>query len=105
MDRDWTDAQAIPPDRAIGRPAAPGTWQAGGATPRGSSMTPRPQRFSMIRSFALADLFTLGNAACGMGAVLATVEYVASRDPHFMWIAFALLPVALVLDILDGTVA
>lgn len=66
---------------------------------------PRPQRFSMIRSFALADLLTLGNAASGSGSLFATVEYVRTGDRGFMWLAFALLPVALVLDILDGTVA
>lgn len=68
-------------------------------------MEPRPKRFSMIRSFALADLFTLGNAWCGSGAVLATVEYVGSRDTRYLWLAFALLPVALVLDVLDGSIA
>lgn len=59
----------------------------------------------MIRSFVFADLLTLGNAFCGSAALLLTVEYVASRDSRNIWIAFALFPVALILDMLDGTVA
>ena len=27
------------------------------------------RHFSMVRDFHLADFFTLGNAACGMGAI------------------------------------
>lgn len=69
---------------------------------------PRPVKkppFSMIRTFALADVITLGNAACGTGAILACMSYTAtgSRDAA-LW-AFALLPVALVCDALDGSVA
>lgn len=59
----------------------------------------------MIRSFALADLLTLGNAFCGSGALFATIQYVAKGDRFYLWLAFALLPVALILDVLDGTVA
>lgn len=59
----------------------------------------------MIRSFVFADLLTLGNAACGSAALLATVEYVASGDSRYIWLAFALFPVALILDVLDGAVA
>ena len=33
------------------------------------SATP-PRHFSMLREFHLADFFTLGNAACGVGAIL-----------------------------------
>jgi CDP-diacylglycerol--serine O-phosphatidyltransferase len=65
----------------------------------------RPQHFSMIRDFALADVLTLGNAFCGSGSVFAAIEYVATRDRHYMWLAIGLLPIALVLDVLDGTVA
>ena len=64
-----------------------------------------PRHFSMIRSFALADLLTLGNAFCGSGALFATIQYVDTGDRSFLWLAFALLPVALILDVLDGTVA
>lgn len=64
-----------------------------------------PRHFSMIRSFALADLLTLGNAFCGSGALFATIQFVDKGDRSFLWLAFALLPVALILDVLDGTVA
>ena len=63
------------------------------------------KHFSMIRSFHLADFFTLANAACGVASVFAVIGYVASgaRD-QFLWAA-ALLPIALVFDVLDGRIA
>ena len=63
------------------------------------------RRFSLIRTFVLADVITLGNAACGMGAIMACLRYVESRDRDSMWIAFGLLPLALICDVLDGSVA
>lgn len=66
---------------------------------------PKRQRFSMLRSFVLADFITLGNAMCGMGAILLCLSYVELRDRQTLWTAFALLPIALVCDILDGSVA
>ena len=71
-------------------------------------MTTRPPRkphFSLLRTFALADLLTLGNAACGMGSILLSMEHVATGDRAAMGWAMGLLPIALVLDILDGSVA
>ena len=63
------------------------------------------KHFSMIRGFHLADFFTLGNAACGVGAVFLAMLYVASGSgAHFMWAA-ALAPVAFVLDVFDGRIA
>jgi CDP-diacylglycerol--serine O-phosphatidyltransferase len=59
----------------------------------------------MLRTFALADIITLGNVACGMGAILACMKYVASGDRTAILMAFALLPLALVCDALDGKVA
>jgi CDP-diacylglycerol--serine O-phosphatidyltransferase len=67
--------------------------------------TPKKPIFSLIRTFALADLLTLGNAACGTVAVLLAMQYVATSDPTMMKLALGLLPIALVLDILDGQVA
>ncbi len=66
---------------------------------------PRPQHFSLIRSFVLADVLTLGNAACGTTAILLCMTYVASPNPTALWTAFALLPAAFVVDALDGAVA
>lgn len=68
-------------------------------------MPDRPPHFSMLRTFVLADLLTLGNAAAGMGAILSALAYVADGAPGHAWRAMALLPVAFVLDALDGAVA
>ena len=65
----------------------------------------KKQRFSMVRTFVLADLITLGNAFCGTGAVLASMSYVATNDRTAIWAALVLLPLALVCDALDGAVA
>jgi CDP-diacylglycerol---serine O-phosphatidyltransferase len=72
-----------------------------------STSTPgdKRQRFSMIRSFVLADLLTLGNGACGSGSVLAAMYYLVTADGRWLWLAMALLPVALIFDFADGRVA
>src|SRR5688572_29765590 len=67
--------------------------------------TPRKPRFSMVRTLVLADVITLGNAFCGTGAILASMSYVASGNRDAIVVAFVLLAVALVCDILDGSVA
>ena len=59
----------------------------------------------MLRTFVLADFITLGNAASGMGAIMACLRYVETRDRSAMWVAFGLLPLALICDVLDGSVA
>lgn len=66
---------------------------------------PKPKRFSMIRSFALADFITLANAFCGMGSILFCMAYLASGERGAILWAFVLLPIALVCDALDGSVA
>src|SRR5689334_22636280 len=44
----------------------------------------RIRHFSMIRGFQLADVFTLGNAACGVAAVFFSMLYIESRSvTHF----------------------
>ena len=59
----------------------------------------------MIRGFHLADLFTLGNAACGVGSVFLAMAFVASGSlAHFYWAA-ALAPAAFIFDVFDGRVA
>jgi CDP-diacylglycerol--serine O-phosphatidyltransferase len=65
----------------------------------------RPRHFSMIREFHLADFLTLGNAACGVGAVLLAMLYMESRFPIHFFIACALLPAAFAFDVFDGKVA
>jgi CDP-diacylglycerol---serine O-phosphatidyltransferase len=66
---------------------------------------PRKKPFSLIRSFSLADVITVGNAACGTGAVLCSMSYMATRERGAIWAALVLLPLALICDALDGTVA
>lgn len=69
-------------------------------------MQPTVRRhFSMVREFHLADFFTLGNAACGVGAVLLAMLFMASADTVHFLIAAALAPAAFVLDVLDGRIA
>jgi len=66
---------------------------------------PRRRHFAMLRTFVLADFITLGNASCGMAAILACLAYVQGREPVYLWTALALFPFALVADVLDGMVA
>lgn len=61
--------------------------------------------FSMIRTFALADVLTLLNGASGAGAILALMQHVATGEARWFWTAVALFPIALLLDIADGRVA
>jgi CDP-diacylglycerol--serine O-phosphatidyltransferase len=67
-------------------------------------MTPR-RHLSMLRSYTVADLLTIGNAACGAIAIFLCLDYLATDERRFLWIAFALLPAALAFDVLDGYVA
>ena len=70
-----------------------------------SHSAPARKHFSMIRGFHLADVFTLGNAACGVGAVFLAMAYMASRSlEHFLWAA-ALAPAAFIFDVFDGRIA
>jgi CDP-diacylglycerol---serine O-phosphatidyltransferase len=64
-----------------------------------------PRHFSMLRGFHVADFFTLGNAACGVGAVLLAMLYMASQSTAHFYAAAALAPAAFIFDILDGRIA
>lgn len=59
----------------------------------------------MIRSFHLADWFTLGNAICGVGALFAVMTFLQGGDVLHLLLACALIPLALVFDFLDGRIA
>jgi CDP-diacylglycerol---serine O-phosphatidyltransferase len=63
------------------------------------------RHLSMLRSFTPADVLTVGNASCGTIAIFLCLDYVAADNRRFLWMAFLLLPLALVLDVLDGYVA
>jgi CDP-diacylglycerol--serine O-phosphatidyltransferase len=63
-------------------------------------------RFSMIRSFHLADWLTVANACCGIGALFAAMSFLQTpSEPWHLLLACGLVPLALVLDVLDGKVA
>jgi CDP-diacylglycerol---serine O-phosphatidyltransferase len=64
-----------------------------------------PRHFSMLRGFHLADFFTLGNAACGVGAVFFAMLYMSTQLAFHFYAAAALAPAAFVFDVLDGRVA
>lgn len=61
--------------------------------------------FSMLRSYALPDLFTIGNAAAGTGAIFLCLSYLQGASRASLWVAFALIPFALLCDGFDGWVA
>ncbi len=61
---------------------------------------------SLLRSFVPADFLTLGNAACGTGAIFACLNHLEQDHRVFpLVVAFLLLPLALGLDVADGIVA
>ena len=62
----------------------------------------RKARFSMLRSYTVADLFTIGNAASGMISIFFCLNYIAEGRHKLFWLAFALLFAALGFDIFDG---
>jgi len=59
----------------------------------------------MLRSYTPADALTIGNASCGTIAIFLCLDYIAAGNRRLLWIAFVLLPLALVCDVLDGYVA
>jgi len=65
----------------------------------------KPKPFSMIREFHLADWFTLGNAFAGVGALFSVMTYLQTGAVQHLLYACALIPLALVFDVLDGRVA
>ena len=64
-----------------------------------------PRHFSMLREFHLADFFTLGNAACGVGAVFFAMLYMSTQLAFHFYAAAALAPAAFIFDVLDGRIA
>ena len=69
-------------------------------------MPPSAKRhFTMVREFHLADFFTLGNASCGVGAILLAMMYMATGDLSHFFASAALAPAAFLFDVLDGRIA
>lgn len=65
----------------------------------------KPRHFSMIREMHLADVFTLGNAACGVGGVFCAMVYLATHSVAYFYAAAILAPLAFIFDVLDGRIA
>ena len=63
------------------------------------------RHFSMLRDFHLADWFTLGNAFCGTGAVFASLRFLQDGQISYLLLGMALIPLAFILDALDGRIA
>jgi len=63
------------------------------------------ERFSMLRSFHVADLLTLANAACGTGAIFLAMSYASERDVSKVYAFAVVLVFAVAFDVLDGRVA
>lgn len=59
----------------------------------------------MIRSFQLADIFTIANAFCGMLAIFEAMTFLNTRVAWHLFLAAGLIPVALAFDVLDGRIA
>jgi CDP-diacylglycerol--serine O-phosphatidyltransferase len=70
-------------------------------------MAERPslRHFSMIRNFHLADFFTIANGFCGIAAVFEAMKFLATQNRLHLYVAALLIPLALVLDVLDGRIA
>lgn len=63
------------------------------------------KHFSMIREFRLADVFTLGNAACGVAGVMFAMLFMTSQDLTHFYLATAMAPAAFLFDVFDGKIA
>ena len=59
----------------------------------------------MIRSFHLADLFTIANGFCGMTALFQAMAFLATHERWRLDAAALLVPLALLFDVLDGRIA
>ena len=72
---------------------------------RDPALAAQRPHLSMVRTYTLADLFTLANACCGTLTIFLCLTYIANDRRTDLWAAFALPAAALVFDLLDGYVA
>ncbi|MGH7367783.1 MAG: CDP-alcohol phosphatidyltransferase family protein [Candidatus Rokuibacteriota bacterium] len=63
------------------------------------------KHFSMIRSFHLADLFTIANGFCGVGALFQAMSFLGTQERWRMDTAALLVLLAGGFDLLDGRIA
>src|ERR1700757_3557873 len=66
---------------------------------------PPRRHFSMIRSFHLADLFTIAHGICGVSPIFQAMTFLGTRDPRHLYLGALLVPLALIFDVLDGRIA
>jgi CDP-diacylglycerol--serine O-phosphatidyltransferase len=59
----------------------------------------------MLRSFHVADDFTIANAFCGVSAIFEAMKFLGTHDARHLYLAAALIPMALAFDVLDGRIA
>ncbi len=59
----------------------------------------------MLRGFGLADFCTIANGFCGVAAIFEAMKFLATGAVRHVYIAAALIPLAFVLDVLDGRIA
>jgi CDP-diacylglycerol---serine O-phosphatidyltransferase len=74
-------------------------------TRQGREQPTSRRHFSMIRSFHLADLFTLANGCCGTAAIFFAMAHVRQEAEEKVYAAGVLVVLALVFDVLDGRIA
>ncbi|KAI8905785.1 CDP-diacylglycerol---serine O-phosphatidyltransferase [Powellomyces hirtus] len=75
------------------------------ATAKTTLANEKGRHFNMLREFVLADAVTLCNSASGSTSIFASLKYVTTGNPWFLYAAILLLPAALIFDIFDGRVA
>jgi CDP-diacylglycerol--serine O-phosphatidyltransferase len=63
------------------------------------------RHLSMLRSYTVADVFTIANAVCGTVAIFLCLDYLTSDVRRSLWMALWLVPIAGVFDLCDGYVA
>jgi CDP-diacylglycerol---serine O-phosphatidyltransferase len=63
------------------------------------------KHFSMLRSFHVADLFTIANGCCGIVAIFHAMRFLVTQDRRSIYLATLLVPLAIVFDVLDGRIA
>ena len=63
------------------------------------------RHLSLIRSFHFADVLTLANGGCGVGAVMLALMHARDGMDHWLYLAATLIVAALAFDFLDGRVA
>lgn len=63
------------------------------------------KHFSMLRSFHVADLFTIANGGCGMVAIFHAMRLLVTQDARSTYLAALLVLLAIAFDVLDGRIA